>query len=90
MMEPAKHHAQQVIDQFSRQAVYFAKLPGHEAAMQLLLQMAGIAGSHAVLDVACGAGAVACAAARVARQVVGIDLTPAMIERARACRRNSG
>jgi ubiquinone/menaquinone biosynthesis C-methylase UbiE len=84
VVEPTKQHNQQVVDQFSRQAVYFAKLPGHEEATQLLLRMAEIAAAHDVLDVACGAGSVACAAARVARQVTGIDLTPAMIERAAA------
>ena len=36
------------------------------------------------LDVACGAGIVACHFARLARHVTGIDVTPAMIERARA------
>ena len=75
-------HTRQVVDQFSRQAVYFAKLPGHEDATQLLIRMAEVAASDEVLDVACGAGTVACAAARVARRVTGIDLTPAMIERA--------
>jgi SAM-dependent methyltransferase len=83
-MDPAKFHTQQVVDQFSRQAVYFVKLPGHEEATQLLLRMAGAIGVDEVLDVACGAGAVACVAARGARQVTGIDLTPAMIERAAA------
>jgi SAM-dependent methyltransferase len=43
-----------------------------------------------VLDVACGAGAVACAAARTARQVTGIDMTPAMIERAEAVQAAAG
>jgi len=47
-----------------------------------------VAATHAgaddtVLDVACGPGLVASAFARVARHVTGIDLTPAMIERAR-------
>jgi SAM-dependent methyltransferase len=37
-----------------------------------------------VLDVACGPGLVAAAFVRVARHVTGIDLTPAMIDRARA------
>jgi SAM-dependent methyltransferase len=50
----------------------------------MLIQMAEVTSADQVLDVACGAGAVACAAARVARQVTGIDLTPAMIERAAA------
>jgi ubiquinone/menaquinone biosynthesis C-methylase UbiE len=78
LVQPTNQHNQQVVDQFSRQAVYFARLPGHEQATQLLLRMAEIAAAHEVLDVACGAGSVACAAARVARQVTGIDLTPAM------------
>ena len=83
-MESKNQHAGQIVDQFSRQANYFAKLPGHEEATQLLIRMAGISATDEVLDVACGAGALACVAARVARQVTGIDLTPAMIERAAA------
>jgi ubiquinone/menaquinone biosynthesis C-methylase UbiE len=81
-MDPVDQHNRQIVDQFSRQAVYFARLPGHEEATRLLLRMAEVAAADEVLDVACGAGAVACAAARLARQVTGIDLTPAMIERA--------
>jgi ubiquinone/menaquinone biosynthesis C-methylase UbiE len=90
MVPTTNQHNQQVVDQFSRQAVYFAKLPGHEDATQLLLRMAEIATAHEVLDVACGAGSVACAAARVARQVTGVDLTPAMIERATALQAERG
>jgi hypothetical protein len=66
---PDEPHSRQVIDQFRRQAVYFAKLPGHEEATQVLLRMAGVTAADEVLDVACGAGAVACAAAGVARRV---------------------
>src|SRR5262245_60608970 len=90
VMDPQNQHTRQVVDQFSRQAVYFAKLPGHEEATQLLLRMAGVTATDHVLDVACGAGAVACAAARVARRVTGIDLTPAMIERAAALQAELG
>jgi ubiquinone/menaquinone biosynthesis C-methylase UbiE len=79
-MDPVNQHSREVVDQFSRQAVYFAKLPGHEEATQLLILMAEVTSTDEVLDVACGAGAVACATARVARQVTGIDLTPAMID----------
>jgi ubiquinone/menaquinone biosynthesis C-methylase UbiE len=89
-MHQASEHARQVVQQFSQQAVYFAKLPGHEAATQLLLRMAGLTATADVLDVACGAGAVACAAAAVARQVTGIDLTPAMIQRAAALQAELG
>jgi SAM-dependent methyltransferase len=40
--------------------------------------------------VACGPGLVVCAFARVARHATGIDLTPAMIERARALQAERG
>jgi ubiquinone/menaquinone biosynthesis C-methylase UbiE len=89
-MDPVKKHAQQIVDQFSRMTVYFAKLPGHEEATQLLIRMAETTAADAVLDVACGAGAVACAAAQTARQVTGIDLTPSMIERATALQAELG
>jgi len=90
VVDPLDRHARLVVEQFRRQAVYFAKLPGHEEATPLLLQLAGVTAADEVLDVACGAGAVACAAARVARQVTGIDLTPAMIERAAALQAELG
>jgi ubiquinone/menaquinone biosynthesis C-methylase UbiE len=89
-MNPVNEHIRQVVDQFSRQAVYFAKLPGHEEATQLLIRMAEVTAADEVLDVACGTGAVACAAARSARHVMGIDLTPAMIERAAALQAELG
>jgi ubiquinone/menaquinone biosynthesis C-methylase UbiE len=89
-MDPVNQHTRQIVDQFSRQAVYFAKLPGHEEATQLLIRMAEVTAADDVLDVACGAGAVACAAARVARLVAGIDLTHAMIERAAALQAELG
>jgi len=78
------------VEQFTRQAASFARLPSHEEATELLLDMAGVAPGAEVLDVACGPGMVACAAARRARQVTGIDLTPAMIEQARLLQSNLG
>jgi SAM-dependent methyltransferase len=71
-----------VVEQFSLQAATFARLPSHEAATELLLDLAGVAAGREVLDVACGPGMVACAAAKRALRVAGIDLTPAMIDQA--------
>ena len=71
--------ADTVVEQFSLQAATFARLPAHEEATELLLDLAGVAAGMEVLDVGCGPGVVACAAARRARRVAGIDLTPAMI-----------
>ncbi len=78
-------HQHITIDQFTRQAAPISKSPGHtnEEALRLLIEMARLSGEDTVLDVACGAGMVACAFATIARQVTGVDLTPAMLDQAR-------
>lgn len=76
---------QLILDQFTRQAIPFSELHGRDDAEihQLLIRTAGITGDDNVLDVACGPGLVACEVAKVAREVTGVDLTPAMIDQAR-------
>ncbi|GFO66123.1 class I SAM-dependent methyltransferase [Geomonas paludis] len=76
-------HREKIIEQFSQQAVPFTQVPGHHDALQVLLEVSGVGKSDEVLDVACGPGMVACAFARHAKQVTGVDITPAMIEQAR-------
>jgi ubiquinone/menaquinone biosynthesis C-methylase UbiE len=92
MSDRAEEQRRLILDQFTRQAVPFAQMPAHsnDEANQLLIEQAGIGPKDTVLDVACGPGLVACALAGVARHVTGIDLTPAMIEQARARQRSSG
>ena len=77
-----QQHRAEIIRQFSRQAIPFAQVPGHSDAMQLLVQLAEVNADDDVLDVACGPGLVACEFARHARRVVGIDITPSMLEQA--------
>jgi SAM-dependent methyltransferase len=48
-----------------------------------LVAYAGVSAGQQVLDVACGTGVVAITAARRGAHVTGLDLTPALIERAR-------
>jgi SAM-dependent methyltransferase len=86
-----KHQAA-IIDQFSRQAVPFSQQPAHsqDAFLNLLLEMSGVGPEDDVLDVACGPGLVACAFAARAKEVTGIDLTPAMIARAQEMQREKG
>lgn len=83
-MKGMPSHHDTILDQFTRQAVPFSTAAPirDEGALQLLVDAAGAGADDTVLDVACGPGLVACAFARVARQVTGIDLTPAMIARA--------
>jgi SAM-dependent methyltransferase len=78
-------HRERILDQFSDQAVPFSNAPGikDEQALQQLIATSGVGPSDRVLDVACGPGLVVAAFARVARHATGIDVTPAMIARAR-------
>lgn len=85
-------HRQQVLDQFTRQAVPFREMAAHsnEEAFRLVLQACQVSASDKVLDVACGPGLTACAFAGLAAHVTGIDLTPAMIEQAQVLQRTQG
>ena len=79
-------HRHEILDQFTRQATPFATAPGirDEAALKLIVECSGAGPDDTVLDVACGPGLVVAAFARVVRHATGIDITPAMLERARA------
>jgi ubiquinone/menaquinone biosynthesis C-methylase UbiE len=79
------HHNQLIVDQFTRQAIPFATMPVLDDAQtnRLVITTADIQPTDTVLDVACGPGLITCAIAQVARQVTGIDITPAMIDQAK-------
>lgn len=81
-----------ILDQFTRQAIPFAQLHGTDDASlyQLLINTAEIGAADSVLDVACGPGLVACEIAKVAQQVTGVDVTPAMIEQAKSRQQSLG
>jgi ubiquinone/menaquinone biosynthesis C-methylase UbiE len=92
MSDRAEEQRRLILDQFTRQAVPFSEMPAHsnEEANRLLIDLAQVGPEDTVLDVACGPGLVACTLAEVARRVTGLDLTPAMIEQARARQRARG
>jgi SAM-dependent methyltransferase len=92
MSDRADEQRRLILDQFTLQAVPFSQMPAHsnEESVQLLIDLAEVGPEDVVLDVACGPGLVACPLAGVARHVTGIDLTPAMIEQARARQRSNG
>lgn len=81
----ATTHNQTIVDQFTRQAVPFSQKTAMSSntIFKLMLDMCQITPEDIALDVACGPGLTACAAATIAACVTGIDLTPAMIERAK-------
>jgi ubiquinone/menaquinone biosynthesis C-methylase UbiE len=90
--KPATAHARLIIDQFTRQAVPFssAKPIADQRALQLLLDSSGAGPKDTVLDVACGGGNVVCAFAAKVRHATGIDMTPAMLARARSMAKDKG
>jgi SAM-dependent methyltransferase len=79
-------HRDLIVEQFTRQAVPFSTAPAirDADALNLLVETSGAGPDDAVLDVACGPGLVVCAFARTVRHATGIDVTPAMLDRARA------
>src|SRR5262245_38038215 len=81
MAHASDEHRRLILDQFTRQAVPFSQMRDHSP--ERILAAAAVPPDDIVLNVACGPGPLACAFAEVARHVTGIDLTPAMIERAR-------
>jgi ubiquinone/menaquinone biosynthesis C-methylase UbiE len=91
-MTDSSSHRDLILDQFTRQAVPFstAKPIASDAALQLLVETSGAGPGDTVLDVACGGGLVVCAFAKVVRHATGIDLTPAMLDRARTLAQEQG
>jgi ubiquinone/menaquinone biosynthesis C-methylase UbiE len=83
MSDSDSRHNSVIVEQFTRQAAPFARMHTAEESMELFKQAAGVTRDDIALDVACGPGLVACAFATVAKQVTGVDITPAMLEQAR-------
>lgn len=75
-----------IVREFTGQADAFARAAVYQlaATLESLLAAAPLHPDQSWLDVACGPGIVTCALARRVAQATGVDLTPAMIERAAA------
>jgi SAM-dependent methyltransferase len=82
-MGSAQHDAD-ILDQFTRQAEPFAQRHGYRSdpLLDLMAECAAASPEDSVLDVACGPGIISCHFARRARHVTGVDVVPAMLERA--------
>jgi SAM-dependent methyltransferase len=78
-------HSDLIRDQFTRQATPFSTAApiANEDALKMIVEMAGAGPDDTVLDVACGGGIVVCVFAPHVRHATGIDMTPAMLDRAR-------
>jgi len=85
-------HRERILDQFTRQAVPFATAPAirNQEALDRIVLMSNAGRDDTVLDVACGPGLLVCAFAPVVKHATGIDITPAMLEQARALEQERG
>jgi len=85
-------HTEEILDQFTRQAAQFAEsaTARNEDLLRTILRMAAPQPQESMLDVACGPGMLACAFAPHVRHATGIDLTPAMLDQARAAQQKQG
>jgi ubiquinone/menaquinone biosynthesis C-methylase UbiE len=92
MAERADHN-HQIVDQFSRQAEGYARLTGdmtHAERQKAFRDLIGVRPDDLVLDACCGPGVLALDLAPHVSHVTGLDLTPAMLERARAAQTQKG
>jgi SAM-dependent methyltransferase len=79
------NHGDLILDQFTRQATVFSTAPSitDEDALRMIVEAAQPVPDDRLLDIACGPGLVVCAFAPHVRDATGIDMTPAMLDRAR-------
>jgi ubiquinone/menaquinone biosynthesis C-methylase UbiE len=79
------NHRELILDQFTRQATVFSTAAAitDEEALRMVVEAARPRHDDHLLDVACGPGLVVCALAPHVREAAGIDVTPAMLDRAR-------
>jgi ubiquinone/menaquinone biosynthesis C-methylase UbiE len=78
-------HGERILEQFSKKADLYATAPEltDEDTLRFLIQLSGATQNDTLLDVACGAGVLVCSFAERVKHATGIDLVPAMIDRAR-------
>jgi ubiquinone/menaquinone biosynthesis C-methylase UbiE len=94
MSQEEQNQRELIMDQFTKQADSFAARaasePFNQVSIDLLLQRVSLNGKESVLDVACGPGLLALGLAPKVKKVTGIDLVPAMLEKARAFQEERG
>jgi ubiquinone/menaquinone biosynthesis C-methylase UbiE len=81
----SQEHSREVVDQFTKQVETFVTAPhvNAEEPVRRFLALIRPTGSERTLDVACGPGLLAKALAPAVGSFVGVDVTAAMIDKAR-------
>ena len=85
MQTTMRSHRDLILDQFTRQATPFstASTITDDNALRMIVEAAMPGPGDTMLDVACGGGIIVCAFAPEVKHATGIDMTPAMLDRAR-------
>ena len=75
-------HQEEIISQFTRQSRPFAENQAHSAnqSFEVFRELGHFSGTEKVIDVGCGPGLVSHYLSQFVGEVVGIDLTPAMVD----------
>ena len=82
MNEEKKNHNKKIVEEFSNQAVVFTKIKAHYDSVETIIEMSEVSKKQHVLDMACGSGIMTTAFATKAKNVIGLDITQAMLDEA--------
>ena len=90
-MESSAHQLE-IVSQFTRQSRPFAENAAHSEnrSFEIFRELGSFSGSERVLDSGCGPGLVSLYLAEFVGEVIGVDLTPAMVELAAETASQSG
>lgn len=90
MAEPTSHN-EKIIDQHTQQASGYAKLTqGRSGDRPKRAELIGIRPDDELLDIACGPGSLTLELAPHLAKATGLDITPAMLDQARAAQAQTG
>jgi ubiquinone/menaquinone biosynthesis C-methylase UbiE len=92
-MSGAANHNDQILNQFSQQAEGYSRLTGSAPPEDRVAAFRALIGARAddqLLDVCCGPGTMSLGLAPYMASVTGLDLTPAMLDQARAAQVRRG
>jgi ubiquinone/menaquinone biosynthesis C-methylase UbiE len=90
-MAERTRHNEAIVDQHTRQAPGYAALTGSMAGQRPKRhEIIGVRPDDELLDIACGPGALTLELAPHVARATGLDITPAMLDQARAAQARSG
>jgi ubiquinone/menaquinone biosynthesis C-methylase UbiE len=78
----SNRHKEEIVDQFTNQAIPFAELKAHseDRTLDIFRELGDFSGTERVLDSGCGPGLVSCYLTSFANDLIGLDLTPVMVQ----------